>query len=33
MRGGDVMMEKDRERFEDTVLLPLKMEEWVMSGS
>ena len=31
MRGGDVMMEKDRERFEDTVLLPLKMEEWVMS--
>lgn len=31
MRGGDVMMEEDGERFEDAVLLPLKMEEWVMS--
>ena len=25
------MMEEDGERFEDAVLLPLKMEEWVMS--
>ena len=31
MRGGDVMIEKDEKRFEDAVLLPLKVEEWVMS--